>query len=178
MYECLDLFSEPTGAWFRHAFAQGETAAQRQAWPVIAKGDDALVIAPTGSGKTLSAFLYAIDRLMNHASDAREAGGSRSSKPAKGVKVLYISPLKALGVDVARNLETPLAGIAAQCKAMGLNPPSIRVATRSGDTTAQERRAIASHPPDILVTTPESLYLILTSKARRILSTVRTVIVD
>lgn len=178
MYECLDLFSEPTGAWFRHAFAQGETAAQRQAWPVIAKGDDALVIAPTGSGKTLSAFLYAIDRLMNHASDAREAGGSRSSKPAKGVKVLYISPLKALGVDVARNLEAPLAGIAAQCKAMGLNPPSIRVATRSGDTTAQERRAIASHPPDILVTTPESLYLILTSKARRILSTVRTVIVD
>ena len=178
MYECLDLFSEPTGAWFRHAFAQGETAAQRQAWPVIAKGDDALVIAPTGSGKTLSAFLYAIDRLMNHASDAREAGGSRSSKPAKGVKVLYISPLKALGVDVARNLEAPLAGIAAQCKAMGLNSPSIRVATRSGDTTAQERRAIASHPPDILVTTPESLYLILTSKARRILSTVRTVIVD
>ena len=178
MYECLDLFSEPTGAWFRHAFAQGETAAQRQAWPVIAKGDDALVIAPTGSGKTLSAFLYAIDRLMNRAADPREAGGSRSRKPAKGVKVLYISPLKALGVDVARNLETPLAGIAAQCKAMGLNPPSIRVATRSGDTTAQERRAIASHPPDILVTTPESLYLILTSKARRILSTVRTVIVD
>lgn len=178
MYECLDRFSEPTGAWFRHAFAQGETAAQRQAWPVIAKGDDALVIAPTGSGKTLSAFLYAIDRLMNRASDPREAGGSRSRKPAKGVKVLYISPLKALGVDVARNLEAPLAGIAAQCKAMGLNPPSIRVATRSGDTTAQERRAIASHPPDILVTTPESLYLILTSKARRILSTVRTVIVD
>lgn len=178
MYECLDLFSEPTGAWFRHAFAQGETAAQRQAWPVIAKGDDALVIAPTGSGKTLSAFLYAIDRLMNRAPEAGEAGGSRSRKPAKGVKVLYISPLKALGVDVARNLETPLAGIAAQCKAMGLNPPSIRVATRSGDTTAQERRAIASHPPDILVTTPESLYLILTSKARRILSTVRTVIVD
>lgn len=178
MYECLDLFSEPTGAWFRHAFAQGETAAQRQAWPVIAKGNDALVIAPTGSGKTLSAFLYAIDRLMNRAPEAGEAGGSRSRKPAKGVKVLYISPLKALGVDVARNLETPLAGIAAQCKAMGLNPPSIRVATRSGDTTAQERRAIASHPPDILVTTPESLYLILTSKARRILSTVRTVIVD
>ena len=178
MYECLDLFSEPTGAWFRHAFAQGETAAQRQAWPVIAKGDDALVIAPTGSGKTLSAFLYAIDRLMNRAPEAGEAGGSRSRKPAKGVKVLYISPLKALGVDVARNLETPLAGIAAQCKAMGLNPPSIRVATRSGDTTAQERRAIASHPPDILVTTPESLYLILTSKARCILSTVRTVIVD
>ena len=178
MYECLDLFSEPTGAWFRHAFAQGETAAQRQAWPVIAKGDDALVIAPTGSGKTLSAFLYAIDRLMNRAPEAGEAGGSRSRKPAKGVKVLYISPLKALGVDVARNLETPLAGIAAQCKAMGLNPPSIRVATRSGDTTAQERRAIASHPPDILVTTPESLYLLLTSKARRILSTVRTVIVD
>lgn len=178
MYECLDLFSEPTGAWFRHAFAQGETAAQRQAWPVIAKGDDALVIAPTGSGKTLSAFLYAIDRLMNRAPEAGEAGGSRSRKPAKGVKVLYISPLKALGVDVARNLEAPLAGIAAQCKAMGLNPPSIRVATRSGDTTAQERRAIASHPPDILVTTPESLYLILTSKARRILSTVRTVIVD
>lgn len=176
MYECLDLFSEPTGAWFRHAFAQGETAAQRRAWPVIAQGNDALVIAPTGSGKTLSAFLYAIDRLMNHA--PRSEGKGHSRKPAEGVKVLYISPLKALGVDVARNLETPLAGIAAQCRAMGLNPPSIRVATRSGDTTAQERRAIASHPPDILVTTPESLYLILTSKARCILSTVRTVIVD
>ena len=178
MYECLDLFSEPTGGMVQACVRAGGDGGAASGLAGYRERDDALVIAPTGSGKTLSAFLYAIDRLMNHASDAREAGGSRSSKPAKGVKVLYISPLKALGVDVARNLEAPLAGIAAQCKAMGLNPPSIRVATRSGDTTAQERRAIASHPPDILVTTPESLYLILTSKARRILSTVRTVIVD
>ncbi|NEG70912.1 DEAD/DEAH box helicase [Bifidobacterium ramosum] len=167
MYECLDLFSEPTRAWFKHAFGE-PTEAQQAAWPAIHAGGNVLVIAPTGSGKTLSAFLSAIDRLM----------GERAARSAKGVTVLYVSPLKALAVDVAKNLQAPLEGISAQCDAMGLHAPAIAVATRSGDTTPKERRAIVSHPPDILVTTPESLYLLLTSKARRILKTVGTVIVD
>lgn len=166
MCESLSLFSEPTKAWFEHAFGQ-PTEAQAQAWPAIHSGRNVLVIAPTGSGKTLAAFLSAIDRLMT-VSRTRRAG----------VRVLYVSPLKALAVDVAKNLEQPLEGIAAQCEAQGLPAPKIAVANRSGDTTAQERRRIASHPPDILVTTPESLYLLLTSKAGRILGTVDTVIVD
>lgn len=166
MCESLSLFSEPTKAWFEHAFGQ-PTEAQAQAWPAIHSGRNVLVIAPTGSGKTLAAFLSAIDRLM-----------TVSRKRRAGVRVLYVSPLKALAVDVAKNLEQPLEGIAAQCEAQGLPAPKIAVANRSGDTTAQERRRIASHPPDILVTTPESLYLLLTSKAGRILGTVDTVIVD
>lgn len=166
MCESLSLFSEPTKAWFEHAFGQ-PTEAQAQAWPAIHSGRNVLVIAPTGSGKTLAAFLSAIDRLMT-VSRTRRAG----------VRVLYVSPLKALAVDVAKNLAQPLEGIAAQCEAQGLPAPKIAVANRSGDTTAQERRRIASHPPDILVTTPESLYLLLTSKAGRILGTVDTVIVD
>ena len=166
MCESLSLFSEPTKAWFEHTFGQ-PTEAQAQAWPAIHSGRNVLVIAPTGSGKTLAAFLSAIDRLMT-VSRTRRAG----------VRVLYVSPLKALAVDVAKNLEQPLEGIAAQCEAQGLPAPKIAVANRSGDTTAQERRRIASHPPDILVTTPESLYLLLTSKAGRILGTVDTVIVD
>mgnify|MGYP000632926184 FL=1 len=166
MCESLSLFSEPTKAWFEHAFGQ-PTEAQAQAWPAIHSGRNVLVIAPTGSGKTLAAFLSAIDRLMT-VSRTRRAG----------VRVLYVSPLKALAVDVAKNLEQPLEGIAAQCEAQGLPAPKIAVANRSGDTTTQERRRIASHPPDILVTTPESLYLLLTSKAGRILGTVDTVIVD
>ncbi|MBT1182198.1 DEAD/DEAH box helicase [Bifidobacterium sp. CP2] len=170
MCECLEAFSKPTREWFRHAFG-APTEAQREAWPVIRSGADTLVIAPTGSGKTLCAFLSAIDRLMTDAPTTR-------SRKTKGVRVLYISPLKALAVDVAKNLEAPLDGIAAACAATGAPAPAIRIATRSGDTTPKERRAIAAHPPDILVTTPESLYLILTSKARTILRTVDTVIVD
>ncbi|WP_033492053.1 DEAD/DEAH box helicase [Bifidobacterium biavatii] len=207
MYECLDLFSEPTKAWFKHAFKE-PTDAQQEAWPAIRSGKNVLVIAPTGSGKTLSAFLSAIDRLMGEraARSASEGGsatadgtaspdaqpaarpdasgngrrrrGRQGRTAAKGVTVLYVSPLKALAVDVAKNLQAPLDGITAQCEAMGLHAPNIRVATRSGDTTPQERRAIVSRPPDILVTTPESLYLLLTSKARRILTTVDTVIED
>ncbi|MBT1162334.1 MULTISPECIES: DEAD/DEAH box helicase [Bifidobacterium] len=192
MYECLNLFSEPTKAWFKHAFGR-PTDAQQAAWPAIQSGRNVLVIAPTGSGKTLSAFLSAIDRLMGEraARPAPEmvlaaklspsgpsAAGRRRRDGRRGVTVLYVSPLKALAVDVAKNLQTPLESIAAQCEAMGLHAPNIAVATRSGDTTPQERRAIVSHPPDILVTTPESLYLLLTSKARRILNTVDTVIVD
>ncbi|MBT1172116.1 DEAD/DEAH box helicase [Bifidobacterium sp. MA2] len=171
MCECLESFSKPTREWFRHAF-DAPTEAQREAWPVIRSGANTLVIAPTGSGKTLCAFLSAIDRLMTDDSTAPRRGKT------KGVRILYISPLKALAVDVAKNLEAPLDGISRECEAMGLPAPTIHVATRSGDTTPRERRAIATHPPDILVTTPESLYLILTSKARRILRTVDTVIVD
>ncbi|WP_137658045.1 DEAD/DEAH box helicase [Bifidobacterium moukalabense] len=178
MYECLNLFSEPTKAWFERTFAC-PTDAQRQAWPAIHSGGNVLVIAPTGSGKTLCAFLSAIDSLMGETTAcAADDGGGRSGKAVRGVRVLYISPLKALGVDVAKNLETPLHGIADQCKALGLPAPKIRVSMRSGDTTPKERRRMVSHPPDILVTTPESLFLMLTSKARRILSTVETVIID
>ena len=189
MYECMDLFSEATNAWFKHAF-NAPTEAQRLAWPAIRSGENVLVVAPTGSGKTLCAFLSAIDRLMTKEGDdlLRTSGGgdgtaesdcnAKKRKPVRGVKVLYISPLKALGVDVAKNLQAPLAGIAGQCEAMGLPSPKVSVGIRSGDTTPQERRRIVSHPPDILVTTPESLFLLLTSKARRILSAVDTVIVD
>lgn len=189
MCECMDLFSEPTKAWFKHAF-NAPTEAQRLAWPAIRSGENVLVVAPTGSGKTLCAFLSAIDRLMTKEGDGllRTSGGgdgtaesdcnAKKRKPVRGVKVLYISPLKALGADVAKNLQAPLAGIAGQCEAMGLPSPKVSVGIRSGDTTPQERRRIVSHPPDILVTTPESLFLLLTSKARRILSAVDTVIVD
>ena len=178
MCECLDLFSEATRTWFRHAFDH-PTEAQRQAWPVIQAGENVLVVAPTGSGKTLCAFLSAIDRLMS--GKERQPAQScdfKSGKPADGVKVLYVSPLKALGADVAKNLQAPLDGISKQCETMGIPAPNVSVAMRSGDTTPQERRRIVSHPPDILVTTPESLFLMLTSQARRILSTVETVIVD
>lgn len=176
----MDLFSEATNAWFKHAF-NAPTEAQRLAWPAIRSGENVLVVAPTGSGKTLCAFLSAIDRLMTKEGDdlLRTSGGgdgtaesdcnAKKRKPVRGVKVLYISPLKALGVDVAKNLQAPLAGIAGQCEAMGLPSPKVSVGIRSGDTTPQERRRIVSHPPDILVTTPESLFLLLTSKARRIL---------
>lgn len=178
MCERLDLFSKATGTWFRHTFDH-PTEVQQQAWPVIRSGEHVLVVAPTGSGKTLCAFLSAIDRLMSgeHRRTVRSSD-AKGGKPVHGVTVLYISPLKALGADVAKNLQAPLDGIAKQCESMGLPSPNVSVGIRSGDTTSQERRRIVSHPPDILVTTPESLFLLLTSQARRILSTVETVIVD
>lgn len=158
-------FTEPVQRWFTSRFSTCTTA-QEQAWPLIREGHNVLVVAPTGSGKTLAAFLSAIDQL------------SANDRTRKGVKVLYISPLKALGTDVAKNLEEPLAGIAEECQREGRPVPDIRIAVRSGDSTAQQRRAIAAHPPDILVTTPESLYLMLTSKVAKVLRTVTTVIVD
>lgn len=195
MCECLNLFSEPTKAWFKHAFNR-PTEAQQQAWPAIHSGENVLVVAPTGSGKTLCAFLSALDRLMaggvrsagvdvhgetaateSHAERRTVKKGSHK-KTKRNVKVLYISPLKALGVDVTKNLELPLRGIAQQCEAMGLPVPDVEVAMRSGDSTPEQRRKIVSHPPDILVTTPESLFLLLTSKASSILTDVETVIVD
>ena len=161
-------FSRPTQEWFRSAFS-GPTAAQAGAWEAIAAERDALVVAPTGSGKTLAAFLASIDRL---------AGGPPPTDPLLRCRVLYVSPLKALAVDVERNLRAPLAGITAACERLGLPAPDVRVGLRSGDTPADERRSFAKRPPDILITTPESLFLLLTSQAREALKGIETVIVD
>ncbi|MEU1429117.1 ATP-dependent helicase [Nocardia sp. NPDC005746] len=163
----MDRFSPATREWFDGAFP-APTAAQLGAWESIAAGQHTLVIAPTGSGKTLSAFLWAIDRL---AAREPEPGPRKTS-------VLYISPLKALAVDVERNLRAPLVGITQTAKRLGVAAPEIRVGVRSGDTSAADRRGMQRTPPDILITTPESLFLMLTSAARETLSGVHTVIVD
>jgi ATP-dependent Lhr-like helicase len=168
MGDVLDRFSPATREWFRGAFA-APTPAQEGAWEAISHGKHALVIAPTGSGKTLASFLWAIDRL---ASEPRPADAKA------GTRVLYISPLKALGVDVERNLRAPLVGVTQTAKRLGAEPPHVSVGVRSGDTPAADRRALLSHPPDILITTPESLFLMLTSQARETLAGVETVIVD
>ncbi len=149
----LAPFSPQTRAWFERAFA-GPTPAQVAGWPAIATGGNVLIQAPTGSGKTLAAFLYGIDRL--------------SRSPGAGLRLLYVSPLKALNYDVERNLRGPLAGLRSE----------LRVAVRTGDTSQKERAAIVRTPPDILITTPESLFLMLTSQARSILGTIETVILD
>ncbi|MFW3172356.1 ATP-dependent helicase [Geodermatophilus sp. CPCC 206100] len=164
----LDRFSEPTRAWFTGAFAE-PTAAQEGAWQAISSGGHALVVAPTGSGKTLAAFLWSLDRLASTPPPADERARCR---------VLYVSPLKALAVDVERNLRAPLAGIGQAAARLGLARPEIQVGIRSGDTPADERRAFARRPTDILITTPESLFLLLTSAAREALRGVETVIVD
>ena len=169
-------FSSATRTWFLDAFPAGPTPVQERAWATIGRGENALVIAPTGSGKTLASFLSAIDRLgqepaAEEQGNAAAPGGAQGG--ADGVRVLYISPLKALGADVERNLRRPLAGICA----VGPTRP-ISVGVRSGDTPARERRRLRSHPPSILITTPESLYLMLTSAVRETLRTVETVIVD
>ncbi|WP_006244305.1 ATP-dependent helicase [Mycolicibacterium tusciae] len=163
----LARFSGLTRDWFTGTFAE-PTPAQAQAWAAIADGDNTLVIAPTGSGKTLAAFLWAIDRLA--ASEPRPAGA--------GTRVLYVSPLKALAVDVERNLRTPLTGIGRLAERSGVLAPDISVGVRSGDTTPARRREMITRPPDILITTPESLFLMLTSAARETLTEVQTVIVD
>ncbi|MEU6644159.1 ATP-dependent helicase [Saccharomonospora sp. NPDC046836] len=164
----LGLFSPATSDWFAGAFA-APTAAQEGAWRAAHAGEHALVIAPTGSGKTLAAFLWALDRLTI---------GPPPESPAHRCRVLYVSPLKALAVDVQRNLRAPLAGISQAARRLGLPPPDIAVGMRTGDTTATERRQFARTPPDVLVTTPESLFLLLTSSARESLRGVETVIVD
>ena len=169
-------FSSATRIWFLDAFPTGPTPVQERAWATIGRGENALVIAPTGSGKTLASFLSAIDRLgqepaAEEQGNAAAPGGAQGG--ADGVRVLYISPLKALGADVERNLRRPLAGICA----VGPTRP-ISVGVRSGDTPARERRRLRNHPPSILITTPESLYLMLTSAVRETLRTVETVIVD
>jgi ATP-dependent Lhr-like helicase len=166
--DALDGFSPATRAWFEGAFAE-PTQAQAGAWRAIGKGEDTLVVAPTGSGKTLAAFLWAIDRLASLAPPP---------DPKRRTRVLYVSPLKALAVDIERNLRAPLTGIRQAAQRLGLAEPDIRVAVRTGDTAAEERRKLASKPPDILITTPESLFLLLTSQARETLRGVETVIVD
>ncbi|WP_211222706.1 Lhr family ATP-dependent helicase [Gulosibacter molinativorax] len=163
----MDAFGEATRTWFLGAFEQ-PTRAQREAWDAIATGGHTLVVAPTGSGKTLAAFLWALDRLIHDGTAPRE----------RGTRILYISPLKALGVDVERNLNAPLVGIDQTAKRLGLEATPITVGVRSGDTKPAERRRLQANPPDVLITTPESLYLMLTSTARDGLRTVDTVIVD
>src|SRR5437764_13345088 len=146
-------FAAATRDWFGRAFA-APTPAQELGWPAIASGEHVLIQAPTGSGKTLTAFLYALDRL--------------SPTPGAGLRALYVSPLKALNYDIERNLRGPLAGLESK----------VRVAVRTGDTPAKERRDLLKEPPDILITTPESLYLMLTSQAREMLRSLETLILD
>ncbi len=166
MTDALSHFSTPVRDWFRATFS-APTAAQEGAWESIRNGNNTLIIAPTGSGKTLAAFLWALDALHRE----HEAG------TAGGTRILYISPLKALGADVERNLRAPLTGIT-RLSGNNTGEPNISVGVRSGDTPARERRQLISNPPDILITTPESLYLMLTSAARNTLTGVTTVIVD
>ena len=160
-------FSPATQAWLAAAF-EAPTPAQQEAWAAISAGDDTLVVAPTGSGKTLAAFLSALDRLHS------EPVPDERSR----CRVLYVSPLKALAVDVDRNLASPLRGIALQAGLLGEQVPEVRVALRTGDTPAAERARFVRHPADILITTPESLFLMLTSQAREALTGIHTVIVD
>ena len=164
----LAAFSDATQNWFRSSFEE-PTPAQAQGWPAIAAGEHTLICAPTGSGKTLAAFLWCIDRLMSE---------PLPEDPQRRLRVLYVSPLKALVHDVNRNLRSPLAGIAMAARKLGSPSREVSVGMRTGDTPAEERRAFGKHPPDILVTTPESLYLILTSQAREALRGVEWVIVD
>src|SRR5437763_3794552 len=149
----LSVFSPETRAWFERTF-EAPTPAQELRWPKIAERGHVLVQAPTGSGKTLAAFLYGIDRL--------------SPAPGQGLRLLYVSPLKALNYDVERNLRGPLAGLGS----------NVSVAVRTGDTPQRERAAMLRAPPDILITTPESLFLMLTSQARELLRSVDTLILD
>src|SRR5689334_13279057 len=149
----LDLFHDGTRAWFERTF-DAPTPAQERGWPAIASRRHTLIQAPTGSGKTLAAFLYGIDRL--------------NESPGSGLRLLYVSPLKALNYDVERNLRGPLAGLGSQ----------LRVGVRTGDTPAKERRELLKSPPDVLITTPESLFLLLTSQGRESLRTVETLILD
>ncbi|MFG1873745.1 DEAD/DEAH box helicase [Sphaerisporangium sp. NPDC049003] len=170
----LDHFTSVTRQWFTAAFA-APTSAQEGAWRSIARGDNTLVVAPTGSGKTLAAFLWSLDRL---AAERMTTSEPRQERPARQCRVVYVSPLKALAVDVERNLRAPLAGLRQTARRVGLPVPEISVAIRSGDTSAEDRRRFAADPADILITTPESLYLLLTSRARDALRAVETVIVD
>src|SRR4249919_3051220 len=154
MAAALAHFTPQVREWFGRAFAE-PTAAQAQAWPAIATGEHVLISAPTGSGKTLAAFLYGLDQFLARPSHEQ-------------TRLVYVSPLKALSYDVEKNLRAPLRGIGAE----------LNVAIRTGDTPQRERRDMVRHPPDVLITTPESLYLMLTSQAREIFAEAEQVIVD
>jgi ATP-dependent helicase Lhr and Lhr-like helicase len=169
----LDSFHPAVRAWFERRFPDGPTAPQEGGWREIAAGNDTLIAAPTGSGKTLAAFLVCIDRLCR-------AGPPPADPDApRGPQVVYVSPLKALAVDIQQNLDAPLREIGEVAAQLGLTAPDIRVAVRTGDTAASERAAMLRKPPDFLVTTPESLYLLVTSeRSREMLRGVQTVIVD
>ncbi|MGE5291615.1 MAG: DEAD/DEAH box helicase [Micromonosporaceae bacterium] len=170
----LTSFHPAVRTWFERRFPAGPTEPQIGGWREIAAGNHTLIAAPTGSGKTLAAFLVCIDRLYR----AHEAGAC-PAPAGDGPQVVYVSPLKALAVDIHQNLETPLREIAETAAALGLSAPTIRVAVRTGDTAASERAAMLRRPPDFLITTPESLYLLVTAeRSRAILSTTRTVVVD
>ena len=191
-------FHPAVDGWFRERFPEGPTEPQAAGWPLIAAGEDTLIAAPTGSGKTLSAFLVCIDRFYREAA-ARARGGTANDPgmplfasdgadpgaddagpgEARGVEVVYVSPLKALAADIEKNLQEPLQEIAARAKAEGHAVPDLRVALRSGDTPSSQRAAMVKRPPQILVTTPESLFLLVTAeRSREMLRGVRTVIVD
>src|ERR1019366_9510667 len=158
-------FHPAVGAWFRRRFPGGATEPQRRAWPRILSGEDVLVASPTGSGKTLTGFLVAIDAAFR--AEADPAPVASDCAPPRGPGVIYISPLRALAVDVEENLQAPLEGIAMEAERLGLTPPQLTVAVRTGDTPPAERAAMRKHPPDLLVTTPESLYLLLTAASSR-----------
>src|SRR4051794_16454145 len=167
MVNPLAAFHRAVREWFEAVFPE-PTQPQQLGWPAIARGDSTLILAPTGTGKTLAAFLWAIDRLMF----------APVPEPDKRCRILYISPIKALAVDVERNLRSPIVGIAQAARKLGDEFHEPSVAIRTGDTTAAERTRFARHPTDILITTPESLYLLLTSRARAALQSVETVILD
>src|SRR6266508_1372466 len=170
--EGLASFHPAVRAWFERRFPAGPTEPQAEGWPAIASGHDALIAAPTGSGKTLAAFLVCIDRLFHEA-------GTPGALEEAATRVVYISPLKALAADIQQNLQTPLAEIRAVAQELGLPAPDLRVLLRTGDTPPSARAAMVKRPPHLLVTTPESLYLLVTAaKSRERLRSVSTVIVD